>query len=73
MIVGCYSVDLYCDTGGDVFGGECPYRGYSGSQGEFTGQTEAECLRIARKIGWKFKEGNTLAFCPQCNSKKGKK
>jgi hypothetical protein len=68
MLVGCYSLDLYCDTGDDAFGSKCPHRPIlRNGQGEFTGPNERVCLQRARKAGWTFKEGATKAFCPACS------
>ncbi|TDW21051.1 hypothetical protein EV128_12220 [Rhizobium azibense] len=72
-VVGCYSMDLYCDTGGDPYGGDCPYRPYKGAQGQFTGRTERECLKTARSDGWTFREDATLAYCPKCSKLKTKR
>jgi hypothetical protein len=61
MIVGCYSVDLYCDYENmNHFWHSCPP--------QFTGETEAECLRDARRCGWRFSRGKRprLAKCPEC-------
>lgn len=48
MIVGCYTVHLYCDHP-DAAQYKC-----TEWPGEFTGQTERECLAEARKAGWKI-------------------
>lgn len=63
-IVGCYTVHLYCDTGGTAWGEECPFNYGSG---EFAGQNERDCLSQARKRGWKFNRERTEAFCPRCS------
>lgn len=44
MIVGCYDLALYCDDPGE--------HGYDKHMREFTGRTEAEGIRAARKAGW---------------------
>jgi hypothetical protein len=77
MVVGCYSMDLYCDTPRHVYGGPS----------QFTGHTEGECLKEARSRGWKFNRAKTLAlrsrgwkfnraktlaFCPECSKKEKK-
>lgn len=64
-VVGCYTLDLYCDAGGDMFGGTCPHRGFAGNA-QFTGNTERECLAQARSKGWSFKRRVTLTYCPKC-------
>ena len=63
MIVGCYTLNLYCDVPG------CTYnnRGRGYEPDEFTGVTGGECRKAARKAGWRLwlVEGN--ACCPECN------
>lgn len=69
-VIGCYTLDLYCDTGdGDGYGDTCPYKPRDGTsiQGEYTGQTEGQCIRDARRDGWRFNRDKTKAFCPRCN------
>jgi hypothetical protein len=66
MIVGCYSMDLYCDKE------NCPVVAdkdrYWSVQAQFTGRTERGCLREARQDGWRFKviDGDRKAYCPTC-------
>lgn len=63
MIVGCYSMDLYCDAE------NCPDRSHRiGSvYAQLIGRYERECLREARKLGWKFSKSHPRkAFCPTC-------
>lgn len=71
MIVGCYSLHLYCDTGnakpgmtGD--GGNSPHGFDNPGFGEFTGPTEGDCKRQARNQGWRFGRDSRV-FCPTCN------
>lgn len=67
-VIGCYTLDLYCDTGGDPYGGTCPqHRPGVQRLVQFTGRTEADCLKQARRRGWTFKAGATLAICPSCS------
>lgn len=69
-LVGGYTLDLYCDTGGDVFGSNCPNRPVTGSLfASFAGTNERDCLRQARRAGWLFKDNNTLSYCPKCSGK----
>ena len=71
-VVGGYTLDLYCDTGGEAFGEFCPRHG----RNQFTGQNERECLKAARLAGWSIKRGDMTdkAFCPSCSrDKKGKR
>lgn len=71
MIVGCYSVDLYCDNEGN-----CP-KSWSPETATYTGETEGECLRQARRHGWLITrakhKGERKAYCPKCSNKKTKR
>jgi hypothetical protein len=65
-IVGCYTMDLYClretcerEKLANTFRPAvqpCPH--------QFTGQTEAQCRREARRVGWRFSKGDVT--CPHC-------
>lgn len=71
MIVGAYSINLYCDNWreqSDNIGrdgvhelGEFPH--------EFAGHSKLDCFRQARAIGWKI--GKERQTCPKCNTQKG--
>lgn len=63
MIVGCYVMDLYCDSGQGCRAHD-QYGPRIGRLAVYTGHTEAECKRAARKAGWKFK--GAQCFCPAC-------
>lgn len=52
MIVGCYSMDLYCENAH-----------------VYTGETWGECVRDARRDGWKITP-DRKAYCPNCSGKK---
>lgn len=72
MIVGCYSMHLYCDTGNDEpgmpgdNGNPTPHDYRDEGNAEFTGRTEADCIRQAKALGWRFTR-NKRAICPRCN------
>lgn len=63
MIVGCYSLDLYCDTGHRKDGTTEEYN--LADPGQFTGQTEGDCKRDARRAGWLFRRDGTV-YCREC-------
>jgi hypothetical protein len=69
-VVGGYRLDLYCDYGGEPFGDNCPSRRPSNSsvQGEYHGDNERHCLKLARLDGWTFRENATIAYCPGCSN-----
>lgn len=58
MVVGCYTMDLYCD-----YTGPCRWSDFPS---QYTGRTESECLRGARLDGWRFHGRPKLARCPKC-------
>jgi hypothetical protein len=66
MLVGCYTLDLYCDSGRDH-----PVRWPNGSfvvfPMQYTGRTLAECVRVARRDGWQI--GKERQLCPFCSGK----
>lgn len=59
MIVGCYSLDLYCDGngGGHVYN-EFPHF--------FVGKSASSCYRQARRAGWRLSIRSGVAICPKC-------
>lgn len=63
MIVGCYSLDLYCDSAWSC----------SGQADGFTGRNRTQATKEAKKDGWRVthaREGKTgRAICPDCNDK----
>lgn len=62
MIVGCYTLDLYCDTP------DCSHNTRLGwIPDTYTGQTEGQCNKQARADGWKIKRKEGKAYCPDCN------
>lgn len=60
---GCYSLDLYCDhNSGRHTWKEFPW--------QITGETFAECTKIAKKRGWKIHRKTRTATCPKCSGHK---
>ena len=71
MIVGGYSLDLYCvheklPVAYQSRAESCPpgHHWWDEFPHEYYGNTERECKRQARKSGWKFINGD--AVCPRC-------
>jgi len=60
MIIGCYTLDLYCD------GDKCQKIDDCGRTivAMFQGYDEATCKRVARKKGWLFRLGK--CYCKEC-------
>jgi len=62
VIVGCYTMDLYCDCESDRHDhGEFPH--------QFIAHKYSQCKRQAQKEGWVFKRNGTDAVCPKCSRK----
>jgi hypothetical protein len=66
VIVGCYSLDLYCDRDNpDGYTiADIPEHGFREFPHQFTGHTEGVCMRDARRRGWRFADGKS--YCPKC-------
>lgn len=61
MIVGCYTLDLYCDKENDAHEfNEFPH--------QFTGRTKSSCIRQAIKNGWSVRLDK--AVCPKCKRRR---
>ena len=83
MIVGSYSLHLYCDN--TKWHGDCLHlhvvtenqkltnEGYRGGFAEYIGQTYGECVRYARKDGWVVAHDQSTAYCPRCKKRRGAK
>ena len=74
MIVGAYTVDLYCDDpkhgeqatfSSGVIHVRVSDTNWAPLSNQFSAQTERECLRQARQAGWIFKR-NREVICPLC-------
>jgi hypothetical protein len=68
MMVGCYTLDLYCDNSSDDFH-EDRARGhpYGAFPKQYTGRTEARCIRAARRDGWLISRKRVI--CPVCTKR----
>ena len=70
MIVGGYSLHLYCDHEYADPEEQYKHMGLSEYPGpgraEFTGETGGEARQAARKRGWVLDLKNGKAFCPDC-------
>ena len=60
MILGCYVLQLYCDSNKG-------HRINKNNYEEYTGETRSEAEEVARAEGWKLYETNDKAICPICN------
>lgn len=69
MIVGVYSLDLYCENEGEYNDGIHPFRYLLHS---YVGETRQECFRKARANGWKLNFRKGTAICPICTRAKRK-
>jgi hypothetical protein len=58
-----YSLDLYCDHSNYQHGrDEFPH--------QFTGETFAECAKIAKRVGWIVHRKTRTATCPKCSKRR---
>lgn len=61
MVVGGYTLDLYCDCQSDAHKhGEFPH--------QFFGETYSGTSRQAKRQGWKITKDRSKAICPKCVS-----
>lgn len=63
MIVGGYSLHLYCDNE-EACARRRKY--LKTNHDEFFGETASECRRKARQCGWKVDTMAGTALCPDC-------
>jgi DNA-directed RNA polymerase subunit RPC12/RpoP len=63
MIVGCYSLDLYCDKPNDA-------HEYKEFPHEFNEEHGSTCRAEARKKGWVLNVKDGTAICPKCSGKR---
>jgi len=76
MIVGCYTLDLYCDKkerhttlDGGRYYLKVDNREWIYLSNQFTGETYGSCLKQARKEGWIVNRNKDKCLCKYC--KKG--
>lgn len=79
MIVGGYSLHLYCDCEGHINdyeraqqAGRQTWEQNSHDIGEFTGHSRAECVKAARSDGWVIDITSGRCKCPTCAKAKRK-
>ena len=63
MIVGCYTLDLYCEEDGH------PHE-YNEFPHQYIHEFGSTCRRMARKDGWILDRQNCKAICPKCNPRR---
>jgi hypothetical protein len=63
MIVGGYTLDLYCDV-------ENEQHSYREFPHQFYAQTKQECYREARRCGWTINDKTGFCYCPKCKKAK---
>lgn len=74
MIVGCYSLELYCDKAANetsIYGhnrdGIHKYKEFPHT---FVGERRQDCEREAREMGWMINNKTGICLCPKCSGKK---
>lgn len=71
MIVGCYTLDLYCDAEGCTNPRPHTSDGGRGPLAQYTAETGGACRRDARRDGWRLRVREGRAICPQCPAPRG--
>jgi len=64
VIVGGYSLHLYCDHPRHM---ELHPNKYEAIDGEYAGPTEVDCRKQAREKGWTFSRDGK-AYCKKCRN-----
>jgi len=69
MIVGGYTMDLYCENIGTPLAGSlfdvCGHR-YDGGKASFFAEDSLKCRQQAYAQGWILRVSKGLAYCPAC-------
>lgn len=66
MIVGCYTLDLYCSDPRCTRKGPLAGDGGRGPLAQYTHELGAVCRRHARRAGWILRLREGTATCPTC-------
>ncbi len=70
MIIGCYSLDLYCDNHSrdkEIFNDAVGNKSvYHWKVWEYIAETGGRARQIARADGWKLNLQKGTAICPRC-------
>jgi len=64
VIVGCYTLDLYCDHPHDQEI-DNNQEHYGDHLAQFTGRTETGCIQRARAAGWSINKSADRVMCPR--------
>ena len=67
MIVGCYSMDLYCEAANAEYRSTHPeemQQRCTDWPAQFTGRSEAQCVQKARAAGWTIRLKLGKCYCP---------
>ena len=67
MIIGGYSLDLYCDTDNPKHNEQ---RNFGNDKISVGGNTQADAVRVARRAGWIINWKTGEARCPICRKYK---
>lgn len=70
MIVGCYTMHLYCrNRDDDTCVAPMQWKALA-YNAEYTGRTYTQCVTQAKKDGWKFDKEADDVTCPECTKSK---
>lgn len=67
MIVGCYTLNLYCSKQGEWDDGIHEYKEFPH---EYTSEFGTRARRRARRDGWTLNINKGVALCPKCSGKR---
>jgi hypothetical protein len=67
MIVGCYSLELYCENYKN--GGLDGIHEFEEMPHLFTSERREDCEKQARDIGWMINNKSGVCLCPRCSGK----
>ena len=67
MMVGGYTLDLYCDNRRDSYVEDMALHPHQRFPDQYVGNSLGECKRLARQEGWLISAKRQL--CPECRRK----
>jgi hypothetical protein len=76
VIVGGYTLDLYCDKiekhitiGGNIYYFKPDTAQWIPVDNQFVGETYRECVKEAREVGWLVNRSKNKCLCKYCKEK----
>lgn len=66
MVVGGYSLDLYCDYPDESYAHRGSAQFAGAGKADFAAETGPAAKAEAKRAGWKIERGERRAICPSC-------